>query len=178
VIIVEGPDGAGKSHLCAQITEYFGLMQGERGTSDRSKLYTVTVPDAYRAMNEAIRATKKPFVWDRMFFSEFMYYQLTGGECRFSEGQRQMFIRLMEVLAHPIILCLPPVSVCLENIKGDDDPKHKKFNDALPQIYVAYAHLYKWMPAQTIIYDYTTEPPDRVFQIVNAYLDLRRNREW
>jgi hypothetical protein len=179
VIIVEGPDGAGKSTLVDQICKRFDLVRGQRGTSDRSLLYTVTVPDAMNALGRAAAGIGEPPVWDRLFFSEFVYYGLTTGKCQFNEAQRQHYLEVLAALRSPIILCQPPIAECQRNIaKEPPDPKHKKFNDALPDVYLAYVNMLKWMPAHTVVYDYTFEPPDRIFQIVQAYMTRREQRAW
>jgi len=176
VIIVEGPDGAGKSTLVAQIRERFGIGEGVRGTSDRSLLYTVTVPDTFKALEGMITGDERPVVWDRLFYSEFVYHPLTGRHCQFSEGQRQHINEILMVVRPPIILCMPPTDVVYKNAGKDE--QMDGVMDNLSRIYIAYNAMFRWMPAHTVIYDYTMEDNTRVMQIIESYLGRRSLREW
>lgn len=176
MIIVEGPDGAGKTTLVKQISERFELAVGRRGVADRKLLYTVTVPDTFRALQEAVSGEEQPLVWDRLFFSEFVYYPLTNRKCEFNEAQRQHIMEVLCALRSPIILCLPPAKTVYANAGKAE--QMDGVMDNLSRIYLAYVAVFKWMPAHAVVYDYTTEPSDRVMQVCEAYLARRSLREW
>lgn len=179
MIIVEGPDGAGKTTLVDEICQTFSLERGERGTSDRSKLYEVVVPDTYRAITDAVKASEPARVWDRIYYSELVYYPITTGKSQFSSGQRRLIERLIADLEIPVILCIPPLQECMDNVANDTDPAHKKFNDALPQVYEGYHDIMAFMPEHTLVYDYTQEPsPQRILDAIEEYLNMRLEREW
>lgn len=180
MIILEGPDGAGKTTLSTEICDRFDLNTGTRGTSDRSKLYTVTVQDTFRALKNEVASHKfGPKVWDRLFFSEFVYWKYNKPEprqCEFNEAQRQFVTELLGCLKVPVVLCLPPVAVVTENAAKAE--QMKGVNENLTDIYIDYVNMFRWMPAQTIVYDYTKEDNSRVMSIVEAYLTRRAEREW
>lgn len=178
MIIVEGPDGSGKSTLVESLITHFELREGARGTTDRKKLYTVTVKDTYLALMKAIRAMRgvPVEVWDRLFYSEFVYYRYGNRPCEFSEGQRRFINWMIEAITCPVILCLPPPEVIIENAKKVD--QMDGVNENLPQIIMDYHSMSQWMPPQTIIYDYTRDDTFKVFGPISAYLARREAREW
>jgi hypothetical protein len=181
VIILEGPDGAGKTTLKKELQERFALSEGQRGVEDRTLLYTVTVPDTYRAMCYAIHANAPAVVWDRLFFSEFIYPKYQNRTEQFSLGQQAFITNVLEAMGCPIILCMPPYPVVEENAKVHE--QMKGVNKNLAGIYNDYEDLYFVMPNQTIIYDYTghkehSVDKDAVFRTVETYLHKRGKREW
>lgn len=185
MIIVEGPDGAGKSTLVKEILhKYPEFKEGERGTTDRSKLYTVTVEDTFRAIDLALRARKQLSlrVWDRLFFSERIYYSLTGRENQFSPGQEVFIGHVLEAMRCPIFLCLPPYEAVYENAQV-----HKQMQgvtEHLEEIYIGYSTMYWDMPNQTMLYDYTQTNREAiwdirsVFAVIDNYLEEREHRLW
>jgi GTPase SAR1 family protein len=185
MIIVEGPDGAGKTTLVEKILEMWPVRTalGERGTTDRNKLYTVTVEDTYRALRQAVNGRREApaFVWDRLFFSDMVYAPMMKRECAFNMAQQAFIIRLLEAMGCPIILCLPPFEVIQENAQVHE--QMKGVNENLNTIVSNYRVQYFTMPNQTIIYDYTGQEEDsvdinQVYKTIDAYLNLRAGREW
>lgn len=190
MIIIEGPDGAGKTTLVEKLLKHYDFArEGPRGTRDRSLLYTVTVPDTFGAINRAIRATSSPSttvrrdlcVWDRLYFSEMVYAPIVGRPCEFSTGQQDFIGAILETIGCPIILCLPPVETVKENALAAEQMKGVKEN--IEGIWRAYDDLYYTMPNQTAVYDYTGQANNRVnldsiVRGIDAYLEKRAEREW
>jgi hypothetical protein len=193
MIIIEGPDGAGKTTLKDEILNRYPqrVKEGTRGTKDRSKLYEVTVPDTFRAINMAIRATGTSFgpiggeprvhVWDRLFFSDMVYAPIQGRPCQFSPGQQHFIRDILETIDCPIILCLPPFEVVKENAQVHE--QMTGVNENLKTIWTSYANMYWQMPNQTVIYDYTGSRDDlldehELYKMIDRYLHERSKREW
>jgi hypothetical protein len=192
MIIVEGPDGAGKTTLVETLVErYDALKVGRRGTNDRTRLWEVTVSDTFNAINRAIRATyyehnplPRVNVWDRLFFSDMVYAPFVGrGQGEFSPGQQVFLTRILEAIGCPIILCMPPLEVVRENAQVHE--QMKGVNENLDGIWHGYDKLYWRMPNQTVIYDYTQTSDlvgkvdlDQVFATIDEYLERRVKREW
>lgn len=129
MIIIEGPDGAGKTTLCQKIAEDFGLeicdWKAEMGLSrDEMKIHPVR--RYYHALSEEFRMTvdqtalENPLIHDRLYFSSLVYGPILEGTIQMSEEDRRTIARILIALACPIILCLPPKEVVLKNVHGGD----------------------------------------------------------
>lgn len=182
MIIVEGPDGAGKSTLVQELCDHFPLTVGERGVTDRHKLYEVTRQDTYTALAAAVKGNQYPQIWDRLFFSEMVYAPVIGRECEFSLDEQNFVRRILKTLACPVIVCLPPWDVVKQNVHGTDqmDGVHEN----LQQIYEAYHEVFENMP-WVLWYDYTGEidlpayqDQGSIIKAVRVYLDRREDRSW
>lgn len=180
IIVIEGPDGAGKTTLAASLCLEFGLKMGERGVADRSRLYEVTVPDTFRALGEAVDGREVPKVWDRLFYSEFIYAPVVGREPEFKPQQAIHIEQLIEVMGCPIVLCLPPIEVVKENITQAD--QMKGVHENIDTIYQGYLQLWESLPSQAIMYDYTDPAADlwlaHIKSYIASYNTLRQERSW
>lgn len=193
MVIIEGPDGAGKTTLKEALLNWYPQMrEGPRGTKDRSKLYTVTVADTFGAINRAMRAAYSPklsqtpsslCVWDRLFFSEMVYAGLVGRPCEFTPSQQAFITRVLETIGCPIILCLPPYEAVRENAEVHEQMKGVREN--LRAIYDAYEDMYHRMPNQTVKFDYTGTAEDAIASldyvtqtVIDPYITERGKRAW
>lgn len=180
MIIVEGPDGAGKSTLVKELKEQFPeLEEGKRGVDDRDKLWEVTRPDTYRALAECL-TTPNPHIWDRLFWSEFAYWSVTGRECQFTVNDELVIPQVIKALRAPVIWCLPPITTVEDNV----DNSKQMFGVAgnVTKIYEKYVQMRNQemlMPhgINLMTYDYTSDDlgTDRsiIFGRVQAYLEHR-----
>lgn len=195
MVIVEGPDGAGKTTLVRKLmADVPELRIGERGTKDRKLLYTVTVPDTYRALEHAVRGKgwqtdhgvgpDPVYIWDRLFYSEFAYAPLgmPPREPMFNLSQKVHIRRIIEALRCPVILCLPPLLDVKRNVLVEE--QMPGVLDKVEQIYNEYQAMLEdgHLPQQTIVYDYTREDHRErymlILAIIYTYIKMRRERAW
>lgn len=185
MIIVEGPDGAGKSTLVRELIENLQLEEGHRATSDRDKLYEVTRQDTYTALATEVIGNCQlgpAKIWDRLFFSEMVYAPVVGRDCEFSSDEQVFVRRIMSALACPIIICLPPWDVVKENVEASKQMDGVEEN--LTHIYGTYRTIASGMP-WVMFYDYTGEANDPAFKTLtgiiegcSSYLTIRQRRMW
>lgn len=196
MIVVEGPDGAGKTTLVNELSKEFGLRHGERGTSDHSKLYTVTRRDTYTALGDAVKGTEQVRIWDRLYYSELVYAKTVGRPVEFNTTEQTYVQRMIEALHCPIIVCLPDYPVVAKNAGMVE--QMDGVNENLVEIYNSYVRLCDGtFPDHTHIYDYVTEhggvnwymqdrgpyqfaftPLAAIKDDICDYLEERRERTW
>ena len=154
MIIVEGPDGAGKSTLVGKLGKDLGLLVGERATTDRKKLYTVTRQDTYTALGLEIGGNSPSRIWDRLFFSEMVYAPIVGRTCEFTEREQTTIKRIMMAIGVPIIVCYPPLETVLANVEPEERDEMDGVKGNITNIYKAYNTVMTGMP-NVMHYDYT-----------------------
>lgn len=179
-----------------ELSKEFGLRHGERGTGDRTKLYTVTRQDTYTAMGEAVKGTSPVRIWDRLFYSELVYASIVGRSIEFNHTEQTYVRRMLEGLRCPIIVCLPDYPTVERNARSAK--QMDGVNENLVAIYNSYVRLCDGLfPEHTLIYDYETGAEGRVgymqdrgpYQFaftplasikddIADYLEERRERTW
>lgn len=171
MIIVEGPDGAGKSTLVEWICTEFNLPEGERRTFDRDEIYKTTRHDSFRALHAMLVADEGPQVWDRIgFISDPIYAPLMGRKVVFTRQEVEQFFEARRLLRFPLIICLPPFEVVKANVEGTHQIEAAKSN--IKDIYNKYYRL-PW----GLRYDYTVDGYTLVRNNIKRYLDQRKERE-
>lgn len=173
MIILEGPDGAGKTTLKESLQTRYGFDEGIRGTADRSKLYTVTVHDTFYALRCAL-GNLPPVIWDRLYFSELVYANIVGRPIEFSNTQSRIVRGTLKVLDVPIIYCRPPGSTIKRNAQKDE--QMDGVLDNLDKIIQDYDRV--MLDTNALHYDYTIHDPKRVYDYIDKYLDERNQRTW
>jgi len=172
IIIIEGPDGAGKSTLVDQLSKELGLEVGERATKDRDKLYEVIRQDTYTALGEAVRAHDPARIWDRLFFSEMVYAPVVGRDCEFEHEEIIFVKRVLNAMGCPVIVCLPEWHTVKENVEGTHQMAGVEEN--LAHIYAAYGTVTSGM-SWVIFYDYTDERKEAGFKSFDEVLTSCRH---
>lgn len=173
VIILEGPDGAGKTTLKESLQTRYGFDEGVRGTADRSKLYTVTVQDTFYALRCAL-GNLPPVIWDRLYFSELVYAKIVGRPVEFTALQQRIIQGILQVMDVPIIYCRPPLSTVKRNAQRNEQMDGVLEN--LEHIYIDYDNV--MLHTHAVHYDYTVHDPKRVYDYIDKYLDERNQRTW
>lgn len=170
MIILEGPDGGGKSTLLEQLREqYPHIPLHERAcTSQGGPLPT---PELYEwaARDLASWYDAKVHFYDRHpFVSEYIYGPIVRGGF---VDRRFHGTTLRRRLAHHalVIVCLPPLETVRASVSDDKDmPGVTTHIDAL---WHAYASLRATWPASAglVMYDWTQHQPDRLFPHIQSH---------
>lgn len=178
MIILEGPDGGGKSSLAARISTRFGLPHAPRA----SHSIDGPVPDLERWVTDDL-ATWGPHAPTRLYdryplISEPIY----GDICRpdepvkltpeFIKSVRDQF--LDEAL---VIFCLPPLRKVKDVV--DRVPQMAGVRNNIPLIWRAYANLVHSYIGKSLMYDYTRTDHERLrqeTQLASSLVDHIRAR--
>lgn len=186
MIIVEGPDGAGKSTLVKQLCLDLDLTVGERAVKNRDELWKSTRQDTYTALSEAVGGNQPVKVWDRLFFSEFVYHRVVGRECEFTLQDEVLIRKVLNALVCPIIFCLPPFPAVKENVLKDK--QMDGVVDNIVEIYDKYVTMMKALeflgPHRVMHYNYMGAllgggvEYDTILVNCHNYIEERAKRTW
>lgn len=187
MIIVEGPDGAGKTTLVRYLVDELGVAVGERGVGDRDRLWEVTRADTYRAMRYELSprfdadmsVTAK--IWDRLFWSELVYAPATDRRIEFREEDITFIKNVLAAMRTPTIWCMPPLPVVQANVE-----REKQMAGVLENIEDIYRRYHKLVQLNFapgwVQYDYTgthigmLSDPEHVANHVHKWLTERNRR--
>lgn len=182
MIIIEGSDGAGKTTLVNKLAEELGLEIGQRATSDRDKLYTVTRQDTYRALAHAVEGHKAPYIWDRLFYSEMIYAPVVGRQMEFTLGEQTWVRRVLAAIGIPVVVCRPPLEVVKENTSRTH--QMDLVADNIDAIYRSYTGAFIGHP-HVMWFDYTNtydmgeyHTYSELVERLSHYIRSRGEREW
>lgn len=159
MIIVEGPDGSGKSTLIRNLGYEHTLWMGGARIKHPTLGVTWAYPDETRSRVQFDRQLQQQLqrvAFDRFHISERVYGPLLRGEqamddntfCQINDEVRRQRI--------PVILCLPPYEVAYANVTlaGRERPVYQ--TDAF--LRRAYDEFLALQPWATVVYDFTRDP--------------------
>jgi molybdopterin-guanine dinucleotide biosynthesis protein len=176
VIIVEGPDGAGKTTLIKSIQELTGFEVAKRVVNKETK----ALLDLKVWVEDNLDQGPHDAIYDRYrLISEFIY----GPTLRITQQPGftdfDWVLHSMSKLYEndPIIIyCLPPLDTVRFNLEGD--PDNTQVVDHIEQIYTAYLQRATLdlinRPTRTIIHDYTDTYPGETEGFVLGLLADRK----
>lgn len=174
-LIVEGPDGAGKSNLVKALVDNYGIEQGPKASTTDGPLPL----DMARWTREYLQSPETKIYDRHPLISELIYAPALS---RAFNGGYQDLMDLSEMLEWfydqepAIIYCLPPFEVVNRNVRMNHSPKvdhHRAVLNNLERIYALYgAQLARdYARSWVMWHDYTnSESLNRVIRGVDARL--------
>ena len=138
MLIVEGPDGAGKTTLINELLRLEPDLQlSPRVVSKEAKATT----DLQAWVENDLSSDREGVVYDRYrLISQPIYGAVLRNEEPGVFGDLEWLITMNQALRakNPVIVhCLPPIEVVRANVK--DDPDNTAVADRIDQLYIAYA---------------------------------------
>lgn len=159
MIIVEGPDGAGKTTLVRHLVEYLDLPLAPRVVSQQ----THALVDLRQWTEENLAKGFQPMIFDRhRLISGPIYDSILPGRPTPPRDQLiwllHRFSELQDTQAF-VIYCLPPLEAVVANVAGDpDNTVIAPYIERIYHAYVARAALdIAINPLHTWVWDYTTD---------------------
>ena len=150
-VIIEGPDGAGKTSLARFICHRHTMAYHHEGPPpDGSALHHY----AGLLMN-----TTKPTVFDRLHLGELVYGPLLRGDSKLAPADVDLLNEVILNRCITVVACLPPWETCFANNRDKDE--FIKDEVTLHAAYDAWSVLLRNPRFQVNLrlYDYTASPP-------------------
>ena len=156
MIIVEGPDGAGKSHLVGMLSEDLGIPVHERAVRDRLGPADPQGASLWKwAYNDVTTWPSQPMsISDRHpLVSEYIYGPIIRGVSApgFNHPSAHGLRRQMEQRCL-LVLCLPPHEVYLANLKQEE--QMDGVDEHALQLYGLYEALISSWGGWRVVYDF------------------------
>jgi hypothetical protein len=185
LIIVEGPDGAGKSTLVEEICNHFDLQERQHeGNKSRDDMYKLTRARTYTGLAAAVENdTGQPLIYDRFYFSEIVYGPLQrDGKVQFSTQEQYMIEAILKALSCPIIFCLPDLDAVIENIRASE--QMKGVLGIAENLYERYSGIYwsmHYRDLQPTVMRYDYQAPHNkpeIMTMIDDYCQKKESIRW
>lgn len=160
MIILEGPDGGGKTTLAERITKRFGLKLGPRASSSIDG----PVNDLCAWVDDDLLSwgTTPLQVYDRYpLISEPIYGPICRGSIpdRMSSPWMRRRLNTFRNLSL-VIWCIPPANVTIRNIDDSADNQMDGVVSYAPAIWASYSAAAHSWTGTGMTYDYSTNNPE------------------
>lgn len=164
MIIIEGPDGSGKSMLISRLKHtrrsYKSINGGVGG--DTAKGWANKRPAMVAYVDEVLRQQHQelvdlqPTAFDRFHISEVVYGPMLRGQQTIDETDLEKINQFLRLKRVPVILCLPPFGYTFHNVRieGRDRPAYQTYDF----LKTAYDRFQTLAPYATLVFDYTKDP--------------------
>jgi len=172
MLIIEGPDGSGKTTLITQLEERLGVTREPRAVTSSAEPLK---PMGQYALDEIGKGFGRR-IYDRFNLISSPFYSMLPNptfrdELRDQEWLQNAWIQFRQVGAL-IIVCLPPLEVVIRNCLADESSKVAQNDiEVIYWLYHNFAAQYPWVAA---VYDYTRHDMsdlEYIFSIMESRLD-------
>lgn len=171
-VIIEGPDGAGKSTLAEQLATSMGLVLRHTGPPKTSAL------DECAEMLKLHDRTGLGVAFDRFHLGERVYGPVFRGvDTLGDEGQRSLEATLQSSFRPILVRCLPPWPVVQGNWRATREQQMLQDEAPLLRVYEEYAQLARikvtgvdrlWTTLPIFDFDYTQDAVTSVLRRLEA----------
>lgn len=152
-VIIEGPDGSGKTTLAKRLCAEQGYEYHHEGPPPSHAVF-----EHYARL---LVETSSPTVFDRLHLGELVYGPLLRGESKLTDYHVMLLNRLMLARGIRLVTCLPRWQTCLANNRAKEE--FIKTEEQLREAYRRWAvTLFDTTTVNQQSYNYTT---DRSFSL-------------
>lgn len=159
LIILEGCDGSGKTTLAKKLMDFYGCGEPDNhgpyhGEAEITSHYELSIYRATLRPNQPARH----HLMDRSWLSEPIYgAAMRGGVNRISAEDAYVLDMKAGVVNGVVILCQPPLSICLTSWRGRRESEYPDGEAKIEQIYELYKSSWHTWRLPTIVYDWTND---------------------
>lgn len=166
MIVVEGPDGAGKTTLIERLSKDLQLaiapkfVKSDGEGSGTNDLFGEAYKDVVTMLDRGAA------IYDRHpLISEYIYGPIVRGIVPpdFLTTSAHATLRMMAEQVH-VIWCLPSIHTCQANVFASPDQGIEQMNGVkanIEAIWSMYHSMRMWWPGQGSVYDYTADDDAR-----------------
>ncbi len=162
IVILEGPDGAGKTSLAQEIAAIIDAEihhEGPPQTEELLQHYATLLDDAFR--------TQEDVVFDRLHLGEAVYGPLMRGRSRIDELGMELLVKQIKTVGAVTVYCWPPFDRAFYNWKARHKTEYVPDENIYRRVYDAYHTLMQLYPPD-FFWDYTKDSePDLLQKIFN-----------
>jgi len=149
MIIIEGPDGGGKSTLVKTLHEDLGIELDEAAkfSKERRNDPQFRSPEevrlrVYKALTREVVGRKEPLLYDRLYFSSLVYTDAYGREPDFNFSEQVHIGRCLNAFKVPVVFCLPPwEDIAKQNLTVDHEQGMSDLQAKIAKVYNTYHSL-------------------------------------
>lgn len=167
LIILEGPDGSGKSTIAAAIAKRLGVLVDHHGPYLRESQIT----HHYLTSMQPVILSDNHVVMDRCWISEHIYGRVyREGLNRISMHDELMLNGIAAELHATFIICLPPLEVCLRNYRERKALEYLDNEDQLKYVWGMYSELTSFFGTDTtraVEFNFTAETNESLFERID-----------
>lgn len=127
-VIIEGPDGAGKTTLARAICKQLKMRYHHEGPPPLGV-------SAFEHYARLIGGAQWPTVFDRLYLGEMVYGSLYRGDPRINVDHVNLFNRWLRGSGSIIVYCRPPLETCLEQIRARKDEVEREVHVTAYQLW-------------------------------------------
>jgi hypothetical protein len=114
-VILEGPDGAGKTQLAQLLCKVHGFSYHHEGPPPAG------VESLLHYYANILHSAQKPTVFDRFHLGEMVYGPILRGQQRLTGAESLLMNRLLHGTGSVVIGCLPEFGTCLRNNRNKEE---------------------------------------------------------
>lgn len=169
IVILEGPDGSGKTHLAHRLQKEFKLGYWHEGPTPEDQ------PPVIYYCQKLWSFRDNHMVLDRFALGERVYGPIVRKRDRLGESGWATFQKVCDDLDVIQIVCLPPYHICLKTWENRQDEEWLETTRLLLETYATFAH-FTLFDDNLFPYDWTQHSEDRLMQWVEMTYHIKTAR--